>query len=175
MNEQYDVKQKYSELLNSTAFKDWAKENKDHKLKICFFMKSASDDQINWSFSFVSGDKLHTFEVSDDIKYVGCDEVYVENKDEEFNLDLSQLKKGYLDIKAAISDALKGFDITKEICTISNNKSSGFHWNLSEVTSNLKILNFKIDAEGTILDQKEMDLLKLGKWLKKDDSTDYIG
>lgn len=133
-------------LVSSKEFKEFKDKNKDAFLYACFFVSEG-----NWQFDYYNPkDKLIiTFEVSEAIKVTPVDKALGSNS-KISELDLSKVKVGFDD---AMSN-LNGFVasqypndkfITKNI-TILQNIGGNAVWNITFLTSTLKLINVKLDA-----------------------------
>jgi len=164
-----ELKESYNNIIESDEFKKWSEENPRHILQVAFFSRNIKDEPT-WSFSFVSNDKLYTFEFNDKIICKGPDDVYIENVKNIFDLDIDKVKMTYEQALKTIDSIKKNYVIVKEVCTVSNNKSYGIHWNMTEITADMRMINIKVCDDGIILKQTEQSLLNLGKWEKNDEA-----
>jgi len=159
------LKESYKKLIESDEFIKWKQEHHEYKLQVAFFSRNIKDEPL-WSFSFVSNEKLHTFDVCDNVECKGMDDIYIESIEDIKNLNIDDIELSFEQVSEKIKDMTTSYVIVKEVCTVSNNKEYGLHWNITEVTADMKMVNLKISNDGIILKQTEQSLLNLGQWQK---------
>ncbi len=152
----------FEKLKNSEEFKNFKKEHKEAFLYACFFVSEG-----NWQFDYYNPKNrlITTFEVSDNIKVMPIDKAF-DDKPKVSELALDKIKvdfNGAMEItKKVISSEYPGDNSFTKTIVILQNLDNKVIWNITLLTSTLKLLNIKLDAStGKVLSHCIESFLKM--------------
>ncbi|MEK6903265.1 MAG: hypothetical protein AABW64_01290 [Nanoarchaeota archaeon] len=153
-----------SRVESSKVFTYWQKENEDSYLSS--FFKIIEDQEKDWwqvDFYSPKKDNITSFLIEQDVKIVGKDSK-IFKKDHEIINKLNLAAVQITDQKAMqiahelMQEKYKELKATKKIVILQNIKTT--LWNISFITSGLKLLNVRIDAEsGDVLEDSLKNIL----------------
>ncbi len=152
----------FNKLNSSKELKEFKSRNKGAFLYACFYVSDG-----NWQFDFYNPKDrfITTFEVSETIKVMPIDRAF-DTHCEVAELDLKRVKVGYdkaVDlIQKFIGKECPGDKFFTKTITILQNLKKNVVWNVTFLTSTLKLLNVKLDASsGKVLSHTEESFLSM--------------
>ena len=164
-----DIFESFEIVTHSDGFNKWQKKNKEAFL--CSFFRvigGENDDASQVDFYNEKKDAISSFVVEDGIAVLKLDNVEVFKKKDEkvIKLNLSDVKVSEAEALSKVKEIqklkYKNENITKFIIILQCKKSP--RWNISSITSSLKVINIKIDAgNADILEETIANLLSFAK------------
>jgi hypothetical protein len=137
----------FKKLSSSKELKDFKSKNKDAFLYACFFVSEG-----NWQFDYYSPKDsfITTFEISDAVKVMPVDKAFKEDKARMSELHLSKVKVDFDKaggiVNNLVASEYPGDKFFTKTIAILQNLDSKVVWNITLLTSTLKLLNVKLDA-----------------------------
>jgi len=141
-----DLNVLFKKLSSSSELKEFKLKNKEAFLYACFFVSDGS-----WQFDYFNPKNkfVTTFEVSDVVKVMPVDRASGDNK-KILELDLSKVKVDFdnsLDIvNKFVASHYSDDNFFSKTIVILQNFDGKIIWNVTFLTSTLKLLNIKLDA-----------------------------
>ncbi len=136
----------FKKLKDSGEFKSFKEEHKESFLYACFFVS-----EENWQFDYYNPKDglITTFEVSDSIQVMPIDKAF-DDKPKVSELALDKIKVAFNEAmetaKKIISIKYQGDNSFTKTIVILQNLDNKVIWNITLLTSTLKLLNVKLDA-----------------------------
>ncbi|MFH1210785.1 MAG: hypothetical protein V1645_02600 [archaeon] len=138
----------YKKLLGSKELKDFKSKNKSAFLYACFFVSEG-----NWQFDFYNpkDEMITTLEVSDKgIKVMPVDKAFKDDRTKISELHVDKVKMGFDEAVKLVNDFVSkqypGDKFFTKTIAILQNLDNKVTWNITLLTSTLKLLNVKLDA-----------------------------
>ncbi|MFH1331749.1 MAG: hypothetical protein ABIH63_00500 [archaeon] len=152
----------FKKLCSSSELKDFKGKHKGAFLYACFYVSDG-----NWQYDFYNpkDNFITTFEVSDVIKVTPVDRAF-DTASKISGLDLKRIKVDYdkaLDVvQKFIAKQYPGDKFFTKTITILQNLQDKVIWNMTFLTSTLKLINVKLDASsGKVLSHTEESFLSM--------------
>jgi hypothetical protein len=155
-------------LENSEEFKEWKKQNKNTFLSYGFLMLRENQAD-NWKIGYYhkQGNKITSFIVNKNIEIEPESEVFKKETTKVNKIDLEKLK---IEVDKALETA-KSFqkekysaDNPNKTIIILQKIKIGQVWNITLLTSSLKVINIKISTENNkILEHKASSMFEFKK------------
>jgi len=146
----------YNKLTSSKTFKDWKDKHKDSFL--CSYIVI---DKTQFDF-YNKNDTITSFTVNDNIEIKENEKIFKKTKLKELNLeDIKLTKEQVLEI---IRKKHPKEEFTRKIIILQNTEKP--FWNITLITSSLKLLNIKIDMNKKIIQETFEPLTNLMKKVK---------
>lgn len=144
----------YKKLLSSNIFKNWKNKNKDSYLCSCFNILENEDR--NWQFDFYNkNNTITSFIMNNTIEIDKDQEIFQKEKTELKELNLEKVKLKLNEALKLIKTKYKD-NFFKTIAIL-----QPYVWNITQISSEFKILNVKIDAiTKKIISEKYESVLK---------------
>lgn len=149
------MKELYKKLTSSKTFKDW--KNKHKESFLCSFIE-INNQQFDF---FNKNNTITSFMIDKNIEIKENQKIFNKSKLKELKLDNILTKEQVLDI---IKNKHPKETFTRKIIILQNPKE--LIWNITLITSSLKILNIKIDMNKKILSETFEPLTNLMKQVK---------
>ncbi len=150
------MKELYKKLTSSKIFKDWRDKNKDSFL--CSYIVI---DKTQFDF-YNKNNTITSFTMGDNIEIKENEKIFKKTELKELKLDnITLTKKQALEI---IKEKYPKEKFTKEIIILQNTGEP--FWNITIITSSLKILNIRIDMNKKIIQETFEPLTNLMKTVK---------
>jgi len=137
----------FKKLGSSKQLKDFKSKNRHAFLYACFYVSDG-----RWQFDFYNPKDaiITTFEVSDVVKVMPVDKAFKHDKGKITELHIDKIKVGFdkaVDLvnKFVAEECPADKSFTKTI-VILQNLDKNIVWNITLLTSTLKLLNVKLDA-----------------------------
>lgn len=153
------LKKALKELKDLKDFKNFKKENSNAYLASCIVIidgKNIGDWQVDY-YQPVKH-KMTTFTLKDKIELKGEDNIFQKEKVEIKELKLSEVKTGLDKMLKIVEDLRKKKypgDFSNKVIAVLQNQDGKVIWNVTNLTSTLKVWNVKIDAKsGKIISEK---------------------
>lgn len=150
------MKELYNKLTSSKIFKDWKEKHKESFL--CSFIEI---DHPQFDF-YNKNETITTFTIGNNIEIKENEKIFKKTKLNELNLDKVTLTKEQA--LKIIKEKHPKENFTKQIFILQN--FEGPIWNITSITSSLKILNTKIDMNKKILSETFEPLTNIMKQVK---------
>lgn len=161
-----ELKKTVKELQKFKAFKEFKKKNPDAYLASCVTIiegKNIGDWQLDYYQP--KKHKMTTFIVKDKIELKGEDDIFQKEKKVIEELKLDEVKVSLDAVLKLIEDFRKKKypgDFPDKIIAVLQNIDDRIIWNVTCLTSTLKILNVKLDArEGKVLEDRIENVFSL--------------
>tara|TARA_Y100000034_G_scaffold127216_1_gene179687 strand:+ start:2748 stop:3203 length:456 start_codon:yes stop_codon:yes gene_type:complete len=147
----------YKKLKNSKEFKGWKEKHKDSFL--CSFI--IMNEKIQFDF-YNKNDTITSFKVDEKITIDEDQKIFKKNKLQQLKLEQIDLtKEQALEI---VKEKYPKEEFTRQIIILQNTEKP--FWNLTLITSSMKLLNIKIDMKKNILSETFEPLTKFMKQAK---------
>lgn len=160
-----ELKNEKLRLEKTDEFSDFKKENPQSYFYAAFSMYENIED-ARWQFDYYDHDtgKVTSFELGDEIKLNTESKLFQKEKEDPKELNLDEIK---IDLQEAFSiinniknDKYKNEHENKFIIVLQNINDKQV-WNITYLTSEMHIINFKIDStDGEIIEEKFDSLLR---------------
>jgi len=146
----------YKKLTSSKIFKDWKEKHKESFL--CSFIEI---NNVQFDF-YNENETITTFTMGDNIEIKENEKIFKKTKLNELKLDEIKLTKEQA--LKIIKEKYPKETFTKEIFILQNPKEP--IWNITLITSSLKILNIRIDMNKKITSETFEPLTNLMRQVK---------
>ena len=160
------LKKFVKELQNIKEFKDFKKKNPKAYLASCIVI--INDKQVgDWQVDYYQpkNNKMTTFIIKNKIELKGEDDIFQKEKTEVKELKLENVKVNLDKMLKLIEDLRKKNhpgDFPNKIIVVLQNLNDKVVWNITHLTSTLKIWNIKLDAEnGKLIEEKMENVFSL--------------
>jgi hypothetical protein len=137
----------YKKLEGSKELKDFKSKNKAAFIYACFYVSEG-----NWQFDFYNpkDNMITTFEVSDDVKAKPIDKAFKHDQEKITELHIDKVKVNFdkaVDlVNKFVAKEYPGDKYFTKTIAILQNLDRKIVWNITLLTSTLKLLNVKLDA-----------------------------
>jgi len=153
------IKESLEELKKADVFKEFKEKNKDAYLASCMTIISGEEkSDLQLDFFQPENHKMTTFIIKDEIEMKGEDDVFQKEKKDVEELKLKNVNinlEKMLDIIEKLRKKKYPGEFPNKIIAILQSLDKKTIWNITHLTSTLKILNIKIDAKtGDIISDK---------------------
>jgi len=147
----------YKKLTSSSVFKDWKEKHKDSFL--CSYIIMNEKKQFDF---YNKNDTITSFKMDGKITIDENQKIFKKNKLNQLKLEQIELtKEKALEI---VNEKYPNEKFTREIIILQ--KTEKPFWNITLITSSLKILNIKIDMKENIISEAFEPLTKFMKQAK---------
>jgi len=160
------LKTAIKELQKIKEFKDFKKKNPKAYLASCVVIvdgKNVGDWQVD--FYIPKKHKMATFVLKDKVELKGEDDIFQKEKAEVEELELSSVKIDLNKMLKLLEDLRKEKypgDFPNKIIVVLQKFKNNMIWNVTCLTTTLKILNVKFDAKGgNVLEDKIENVFSL--------------
>lgn len=170
------LKEDFDKLQETKEFKDYKKENPRAYFSAAFLMiESLNIDEVKWQIDYYDPEthKASTFAFnSNNIEFKTGEDLLQKKKEDIDEIKLDSVKINFdktIEIINKFREKKHPEEKAQKIIVILQKFKNHIIWNLTYITSNLNLLNFKVDAvNGKIIVNKLQPLIKLdGKILKE--------
>ena len=152
--------EEYKKLINDKKFKSWYDKYKDSYLCSVFILKD-EEKSSGWQFDYYlpKKNRMTTFIVGKDIKMMKDQKIFSKS-DKIDKINLENVKFSFDNVVKLVKPKYKDKNFVKEIIIIQS-LDSKLLWNVSLVTTDLYLINIKVDAvNGKILEETSSSLLQ---------------
>lgn len=142
-----NLDESFKRLDASKELKDFKSKNESAFLYACFYVSDG-----NWQFDFYNpkDTMITTFEVSDSVKMMPVDKAFKSDKTKISKLHIDKVKFGFEKAVDAVNKFVAkqypGDKFFTKTIVILQNLDNKIVWNITFLTSTLKLLNVKLDA-----------------------------
>ena len=155
------LKKAIKDLQNVKEFKDFKKKNPKAYLASCVVIidgKNVGDWQV--AYYQPKNNKMTTFVIKDKVEVKGEDDIFQKEKVEIKELKLNGIKLSLNEMLKQIEDLRKKNhpgDFPNKIIVVLQNLDNRIIWNVTHLTSTLKIWNIKLDAKTDELIEEKIE------------------
>ena len=152
--------EEYKHLIEDKKFKSWYDKYKDSYLCSVFILKD-EEKSSGWQFDYYlpKKNRMTTFIVGKDIKMMKDQKIFSKS-DKIDKINLENVKFSFDNVVKLVKPKYKDKNFVKEIIIIQS-LDSKLLWNVSLVTTDLYLINIKVDAvNGKILEETSSSLLQ---------------
>lgn len=155
-----------SKLKKDESFKGFKKDNPDAYLSSCVVItdgKNAGD----WEMDYYQPKKhkITTFVLNKSVQRKGEDDVFQKEKSDVEELKLNEVKVGFDKMMGIVEDYRKKHyagDYPAKIIVVLQRFNGRVIWNVTHLTSTLKIWNIKLDAnDGKVIEERIENVFSL--------------
>lgn len=170
------LKQDFDKLQETKEFKDYKKENPRAYFSTAFLMiESLNVSDVNWQIDYYDPEthKASTFAFnSNNVEFKTGEELLQKKKEDIDEIKLDDIKINFdkiIEIIHKFRERKYKEEKAQKIIVILQKFKNTFIWNITYITANLNLLNFKVNAvNGKIIENKLQPLIKFDSKVLKE-------